>query len=90
MQPAKKVFTKHLQRLYRGKIADARDYEVENCKKAGMDIRFIVDGVGEQTFSPEDGVVVNDRKIESQYGTKPYRLVSFYWKVNAEQLELAL
>jgi len=90
MDSTKKAFTKHLKRLYKGRIADARDYEVENCRKAGINIRFVVDGLGEQTFSPDDGVLMSDRKIESQYGTKPYRLVSFYWKVNADQLELAL
>ena len=86
----KKVFTKRLKRLYSGKIADARDYEVERCKNLDMNLRFIVEGHGEQTFSPDEGVRLNERFIESKFGTKPYQLVSFFWKESEDQMELNL
>lgn len=92
MRQSEKVLTKKLKRLYQNKIADARDYEVEKCRQLGMGIRFEVEGVGSQTFTPEEGFSMNKKLIESKRGTKPYRLISFFWKTqtNNGQQVLAL
>jgi ATP-dependent phosphoenolpyruvate carboxykinase len=75
-----KTFTKKLKRLFNGKLADARDYEVERCKNLGLNIRFEVEGVGTQVFHPEDGVILNNKAFVSKRGTAPYKLVSFFWR----------
>ncbi len=78
---------KDLKKLYEGN-ADIRDYEVARCisKKESVEIYFEGD---KMTLSPEDlesKKIKTSGIIDSKFGGKSYRLISYAW--NPDTVEL--
>jgi hypothetical protein len=67
-------------RLFKGTIADVRSHVVEKAKQQGKDLQISVLNLGVQCFSPDAGVLLVQKQFTSKRGTKPYQLISFFWK----------
>ena len=78
-KPKKSIIVK-CKRLFKAKIADVRSHVVEKAKIQNKDLQIVIPNIGTQIFSPSDGVVLIEKQFVSKKGTKPYRLVSFFWQ----------
>ena len=76
-------------RLFKGTIADVRSHIVEKAKAQGKELQIVVSNIGTQIFSPNDGVALIQKEFVSKRGTKPYKLISFFWQ-NKETYPVAL
>ena len=77
---SKKSILVKCSRLFKGTIADVRSHVVEKAKQQDKDLKISVKNLGVQTFAPDEGVLLVQKTFVSKRGTKPYKLISFFWR----------